>query len=113
MQSEKEPSIIEREIKNLRQVHLRFPEKLYADFLIKIRHEDISFRRFFQILIDAFLKDDPRIMQVLDQAIKEERFKYRSEIIRKEREKIMKVSKHFRLNANEIEDIYDIFEGEK
>lgn len=113
MQSEKEPSIIQQEIKNLRQVHLRFPEKLYADFLIKIRHEDISFRRFFQILIDAFLKDDPRIMQVLDQAIKEERFKYRSEIIRKEREKIMKVSKHFRLNANEIEDIYDIFEGEK
>ena len=34
-------------------------------------------------------------------------------ILAQEREKIMKVSKHFRLNANEIEDIYDIFEGEK
>jgi hypothetical protein len=43
-------SIIQQEIKNLRQVHLRFPEKMYADFLLKAKHENVSFRRFFHIL---------------------------------------------------------------
>lgn len=115
MQSEKEESasIIQQEIKNLRQVYLKFPEKMYADFLIKIRHENISFRRFFQILIDAFLKDDPRINEIIDEAVKDERFKYRSEIIRKEREKMRKTVRQFKLNPDEIEDIYDLFEDEK
>jgi hypothetical protein len=115
MQSEKEEtqSIIQQEIKNLRQVYLRFPEKMYADFLIKIRHENISFRRFFQILIDAFLKDDSRINEIIDEAVKDERFKYRTEIIKKEREKMRKTIRQFKLNRDEIEDIYDLFEDDK
>lgn len=105
-----EESVIQKEIKNLRQVFLRFPEKLYADFLIKIRHENISFRRFFQILVDAFLRDDERILSVIDEAVKEERFKYRSEVIQKERQKIKLLKRQFGLDKNEIEDIYDFFE---
>lgn len=111
--SDQQPSIIQQEIKNLRQVHLRFPEKMYADFLLKARHENVSFRRFFHILIDAFLRDDQRILEVIDEAVKDERFKYRTEIIKKEREKMRLVGKQFKLNANEIEDIYDLFEDEK
>jgi hypothetical protein len=106
-------SIIQQEIKNLRQVHLRFPEKMYADFLLKAKHENVSFRRFFHILIDAFLRDDERLLQIIDEAVKEERFKYRTEIIRKEREKMRTVGRQFRLNENEIEDIYDLFEDNK
>ena len=56
MQSEKELTLAQKEERKLRQVYLRFPEKFYADFLIKIRHENISFRRFFQILVDAFIR---------------------------------------------------------
>lgn len=111
--SDQQSTIIQQEIKNLRQVHLRFPEKMYADFLLKARHENVSFRRFFHILIDAFLRDDQRILEVIDEAVKDERFKYRTEIIKKEREKMRLVGKQFKLNANEIEDIYDLFEDEK
>ena len=113
MQSEKELTLAQKEERKLRQVYLRFPEKFYADFLIKIRHENISFRRFFQILVDAFIRDDNRIMEIIDEAVKDERFKYRTEIIKQEREKMRVVSRQFKLNQNEIEDIYDLFEDEK
>ncbi len=110
MQSDKQETIAKQEEKKLRQVFLRFPEKMYADFLIKIRHENISFRRFFQILVDAFIRDDQRLNAIIDEAIKEERFKYRTEVIEKERERIKLLNRQFRLNKNEIEDIYDFFE---
>lgn len=108
-----EETVGQQEKKKLRQVFLTFPEKLYADFLIKIRHENISFRRFFQILVDAFIRDDPRLDAIIDEAVKENRFKYRTEIIQKEREKMKLINRQFRLNPNEIEDIYDFFEDNK
>lgn len=111
--TEKELTVAQQEERNLKQIYLRFPQKLYADFLIKIRHENISFRRFFHILIDAFLKDDPRINEIIDEAVKDQRFKYRTEIIKKERENMKKLKRQFGLDPNEIEDIYDLFEENK
>lgn len=88
------------------------PEKLCADFMIKLKHDSVPLRKFFRSMVEGYLDEDPRLLSFLDQIMREERPKYQTEIILKERVEIKKIEKMFGLDPNEIDDIYDIMEEE-
>lgn len=91
---------------------ISLPDKLFADFIIKINHENISFRKFFRLIVEGYMEDDSRLLSYLEHALRTERPKYQTRIIKREKELVKEVEKQFGLNPNEIEDIYDIMEEE-
>ena len=95
-----------------RQIMLKLPDKTYMDMLIKIRHENLGWRSFFQILIKGFLNDDPGVMNYIDSEMAATRTKNRSKILKKEREMYKETIQKFALDPEDIEDIYDILEEE-
>lgn len=95
-----------------RQVMLTLPDKTYMDLLIKIRHENLNWKKFFRILIKGFLEDDPGVMNYIDEELAATRAKVRSKILKKERQDTEDVIKKFGLDPEDIDDIYDILEEE-
>lgn len=95
-----------------RTVTLSFPDKTYMDLLIKIRHENLNWKRFFRILVKGFLEDDPGIMEYIDHEMCEIRAKGRTKVLKKERKQTEETIRVFGLDEEEIEDIYDILEEE-
>ena len=88
------------------------PEKLFADFILKLHHENIKFRRFFRIIIEGFVTGDERLRSYVDEKIIKHRTKTHTEALIKERDSEKKIEEQFGLNPEEIEDIYDILEEE-
>jgi hypothetical protein len=91
---------------------IALPDKFFADFLIRINHENIPFRRFFRMIIEGYMNDDKRLLSFIEEAMRTERPKYQTKILKKEVEEVKEVEKEFGLDPNEIEDIYDILEEE-
>lgn len=98
--------------KSGRQINLSIPDKTYMDMLIKIRHENLNWKRFFRILIKGFLDDDPGIMAYIDNEMAEIRSKKRTKILKKERQEVQETIQVFGLDKEDIDDIYDILEEE-
>lgn len=95
-----------------RSLTFTLPDKMYMDLLIKIRHENLGWKRFFSFLIQGFLDDDPKIMEYLDSRMKNIRAKSRTKVLVKEREMAEETKKKFGLDEDEIQNIYDLFEEE-
>lgn len=95
-----------------RQVNIRLPEKLFADFVIKINNEMIPFRRFIRLMVEGYLEDDERLLSYINDALKTERPKYQVRVIERENKIAKKTEEVFGLSPDEIEDIYDIMEEE-
>ena len=95
-----------------RSLTFTIPDRTYMDLLIKIRHENLGWKRFFSFLIQGFIDDDPRITGYLDERMKKIRAKYRTKALQKEREATEETKKAFGLGDEEIENIYDLLEEE-
>lgn len=93
-----------------RKIILALPEKLLADFAIKLHHEGIPFRKFFRTMVEGFVQDDPNLLMFLEKAFREERPKYLMKVVEREKVETKEVEAKFGLDPNEIEDIYDILE---
>lgn len=100
------------ERKGVRSVTLSLPDQIYMELLIKIRHENLNWKRFFNFMIDGFLKDDPGIMEYIDYQMADIRAKKRTKVLQKERKDVKTTIDVFGLDENEIQDIYDILEDE-
>jgi hypothetical protein len=100
------------ERKGVRSIQLSVPDETYMRLLIKIRHENLNWKRFFNFLIEGFLNDDPGIMEYLDYQMAEIRAKNRTKKLQKERKKAQETIDVFGLDKDDINDIYDILEEE-
>lgn len=98
--------------KGMRSISLSIPDRTYMELLIKIRHENLNWKRFFRILIKGFLDDDPGIMAYIDNEMAEIRSKKRTKILKKERQEVQETIQVFGLDKEDIDDIYDILEEE-
>jgi len=107
---QEEPQQGER--KGVRAINLTIPDDTYKRLLIKIRHENLNWKRFFNMMISGFIEDDPMIMQYIDLQMSLIRSKSRTKKLIKEREKMQETIKVFGLDENEIDDIYDMLEEE-
>jgi len=95
-----------------RSLTFTLPDRTYMDLLIKIRHENLGWKRFFSFLIQGFIDDDLRIAGYLDERMKNIRAKYRTKALNKERKLTEETKKMFGLDEEDIENIYDILEEE-
>lgn len=95
-----------------RSITITIPEYKYMELLIKIRHENLNWKRFFAFMIDGFIKDDPNIMEYIDLQMADIRAKSRTKILKKERKLTEETISVFGLDEDEISDIYDILEEE-
>lgn len=95
-----------------RSITLSISEQKYMELLIKIRHENLNWKRFFGFLINGFVEDDPRIMEYIDLQMANIRAKSRTKVLQKERQMVEETKSIFGLDDDEISDIYDILEEE-
>lgn len=95
-----------------RSITLTISEQKYMELLIKIRHENLNWKRFFGFLIKGFVEDDSRIMEYIDLQMMDIRAKSRTKVLHKEREATQQTKDIFGLDEEEIQDIYDILEEE-
>ena len=100
------------ERKGFRAISLSVPDDTYKRLLIKIRHENLNWKRFFNMMIKGFLEDDPRIMEYIDLEMSEIRSKSRTKKLQKERVKVQETIEIFGLDKDDIDDLYDILEEE-
>ena len=100
------------ERRGVRSISLSVPDDTYKRLLIKIRHENLNWKRFFNMLIKGFLEDDPGMMNYIDNEMSNIRAKVRTKKLQKERVKAQETVKIFGLDENDISDIYDILEEE-
>lgn len=95
-----------------RSITLHISEQKYMELLIKIRHENLNWKKFFGFLINGFVEDDPRIIEYIDLQMMNIRAKSRTKVLQKERELVEETKDVFGLDNDEISDIYDILEEE-
>lgn len=100
------------ERRGVRSISLSVPDDTYKRLLIKIRHENLNWKRFFNMMIQGFLNDDPGIMEYVDFQMKDIRAKARTKKLQKERVKVQETIDVFGLDKDDISDIYDILEEE-
>lgn len=102
----------EKKVREGRRITITIPDKTYMDLLLKLRHENISWKRFFNFIIEGYIKDDMGITDYLDHKMAEIRAKSRTKNLDKERKMVQNTKDIFGLDENEIQDIYNIIEEE-
>lgn len=107
-ETEKQPIPIDGK----RSIIFSIPSQKYMKLLIKIRHENLNWKRFFNFVIDGFIEDDPGLMKYIDDRMIDLRAKKRTKILTKERQKELETIDVFGLDEDEISNIYDILEEE-
>ena len=103
---------IENDQKDSRSITLKVPNDVYKRLLIKIRHENLGWKKFFNMMVNGFLDDDPGIMDYIDTEMANIRAKKRTTILKKERKLVQDTIDVFGLDKDDINDIYDILEEE-
>ena len=101
-----------KERRGVRSISLSIPDDTYKRLLIKIRHENLNWKRFFNMMIEGFLQDDSGIMEYIDYQMADIRSKKRTKIIQKERKMVQDTIDVFGLDKDDINSIYDILEEE-
>lgn len=89
-------------------------DKLFARFIIKLRHEDMSRSEFVRVLMQAYVEDENLIDDFFDDYRKNKKKypKWKQKILDKEREVEQEISEQFAFDEKEIQDIYDLLEEE-
>jgi hypothetical protein len=81
----------------------------HAQLVLKLKHDGLTQSKFFRSLITAYIEDDPRLQELVDEL--KERKKYRVKA-KKQRDKGEQMLKDFALSAGEVDNIFDLLEEE-
>lgn len=95
---------------------IQFPSLGYLDInlVVKLNFDDLTKFFFFNEYLKAYLAEDPDLMPFINK-IKEKSMmarKFRLKKARQLRKKEQEIINKFGLNSAEIEDIFDLIEGE-
>ena len=96
--------------------YIQFPSLGYLDvnLVVKLNFDDLTKFFFFNEYLKAYLAEDPDLMPFVNK-IKEKSMlarKFRLKKTKQLRKKEQEIINKFGLNPNEIEDIFDLIEGE-
>ena len=81
----------------------------HANLILKLKHDGLTQSAFFRHLITAYIENDDRIQQLVDELRTKKRHKVKSQ---KTRRKGKEILKDFALSSGEVENIFDMLEGE-
>jgi len=81
----------------------------HANLILKLKHDGLTQSAFFRHLITAYIENDDRMQQLVDELRIKKRHKIKSQKMRqKGKEKL----KDFALSSGEVENIFDVLERE-
>lgn len=84
----------------------------HAQFLVKLRYDNIKQQQFFKMIINAYLEDHPSIRDLILDINSKKLSKANKKKMIKEQKQKQEVIKDFALNEEEIENIFDAIEKE-
>jgi hypothetical protein len=90
-------------------------DKRYADFKIRLKHDNISQPQFFRGIMSAYLKNDKDFRVVIDKIKKSKRINHNKEDISSKAELINEGQEVFDkiiLDEEELTNIFDMLENE-
>ena len=87
-------------------------DKLHVDLRIRLRHDGFSQQNFFTTLIQMYLSNDERMLEVVDhmKRVMTSRSKQRKEITKKMIQKAKEIQTLFTLSEEVLEDLLDMIE---
>ena len=81
----------------------------HAKLILKLKHDGLTQSSFFRHLITAYIEDDERIQNLVDELRSRKKHKIKSQKMRsKGKERL----KDFALSSGEVENIFDVLERE-
>ena len=90
-------------------------EKKHVDLRLRLRHDELSQVKFFKAIVDGYLANDELIINFINNY--KEKEKIQSATKRKKSMRLIKdgkeQAKKFAFSEEEIENIFDIIEGEE
>jgi len=100
--------------RELRIISFEDKDGSYAKLLIKLRHEGLTRAEFYRTVTRGFIQDDELLDEfILEYKKKKDTFrKARQKILNNERKEAGELVSQFRLDPDEIQDIFDILEEE-
>tara|TARA_Y100001973_G_C4924444_1_gene197949 strand:- start:7 stop:348 length:342 start_codon:yes stop_codon:yes gene_type:complete len=84
----------------------------HARLLIKLYHDGFKQREFFRTFIAGYLDEDPLIFEFVHNYKMKHKTKLHAKRTKKAKQEEEKIFSDFGLNAEELEDIFDILEEE-
>ena len=98
---------------NKKQICFDSKTKLHADLKIRLHHDEIKIKEFFNKIVEAYIDKNKNIMAFIDE-IKESKSasQTRRNKVKKAKQKQESTIRQFVLGETEIEDIFDILEKE-
>lgn len=81
----------------------------HANLILKLKHDGLTQSAFFRHLITAYIENDARMQQLVDELRTKKRHKIKSH---KKRQKGKEILKDFALSSGEVETIFDVLERE-
>jgi len=89
-------------------------DKLHVDLRIRLRHDGFSQQNFFTTLVQMYLSNDERMLEVVDhmKSVLTHRGKQRKEKTKKMIQKGKEIQKQFALSEEDLEDIFDMIAQE-
>jgi len=87
-------------------------EKRQTDFRIRLKHDNLNQSVFFRAMITGYLESDPDIVSFIERYKKESGIQSRDKRkhVSKKIEEGRRISGVYGLNADELENIFDIIE---
>jgi hypothetical protein len=81
----------------------------HANLILKLKHDGLTQSAFFRHLITAYIENDERVQQLVDELRVKKRHKVKSQKMRGKGKEILK---DFALSSGEVENIFDVIERE-
>ena len=81
----------------------------HANLILKLKHDGLTQSAFFRHLITAYIENDDRVQELVDELRVKKRHKIKSQ---KKRQKGKEILKDFALSSGEVDNIFDTLEKE-
>ncbi len=84
----------------------------HAQFLVKLRYDNIKQQQFFKMIINAYLEDHPAIRELILDINSKKLDNTKKKKMKKDQQQKEETIRDFALNEEEIESIFDAIEKE-
>ena len=98
---------------NWKKIVVYVSDSAHAEMRLKLRYDELSQNLFFKKIIAAYLEDDKYMREFIINCNKQRISKRDQAKMKKDEKKSDQEVKDFGLNEEEINDIYDLIEGQE
>jgi hypothetical protein len=87
-------------------------DAVHARFRIQLKYDELSQPKFFKMMIDSYINQDPMLMSFIYKKIENTKSERKKKKIEKDVKEAKKIAEEFALDENEIKNIFDLIATE-